>query len=233
MTGDRLNGHSNYGRRFDNRDDAELEALIGRMRACRLCVERPSGRPLPHAPRPVFQVSPHAPVALCGQAPGARVHASGRPYTDPSGARLRSWLNVDETTFYDAQRFAMVPMGFCFPGLDAKGGDLPPRRECRGIWHDKLFATLPAVRLVIAIGVYAQSYHLPNRRGGLTRTVAEWREIWNTTLESGGLAVLPLPHPSWRNNAWLKRHPWFVSEVVPHLRTAVAAALQGAPLPKV
>jgi len=202
------------------------EALLVRIRRCRACRDAPKyGPPLPHEPRPVCVASRQARILIAGQAPGTRVHATGIPYNDPSGDRLRRWMNVDRDVFYDAGRIAIVPMGFCFPGLDAKGGDLPPRRECRELWHDQLMAALPDIRLVLAIGQYAHAFHLGPARGRtLTETVADWRRI---RLEAGDRPVYPLPHPSWRNNAWLKRNPWFEDEVLPELRADVAALLAG------
>ena len=130
------------------------------IRACRICRERPLGAPLPHEPRPVLRVSPTATVCIVGQAPGTRVHASGMPFTDPSGDRLRAWLGLDADTFYDVGRIAIVPMGFCFPGQDARGADLPPRRECAPAWRAELFAALPQIELVLAVGSYAHAWHL-------------------------------------------------------------------------
>ncbi|MCK7611142.1 uracil-DNA glycosylase family protein [Roseibium sediminicola] len=199
-----------------------LDALVREVRACRVCIDRPDKAPLPHEPRPVLQVSSTARLCLCGQAPGTRVHQSGRPFTDPSGDRLRDWLGIGEETFYDAGKLAIVPMGFCFPGLDDKGGDLPPRAECRKAWHDRVFAAMPQIELVIVIGQYAQAYHLGTRRQKtLTQTVANWRAHFD---EEGGEGpkVLPLPHPSWRNNAWLKKNPWFEADLLPVLRHQVA-----------
>ena len=199
-----------------------LEALIKGIRACRVCRDEPArGRaPLPHEPRPVCVPSETARILIAGQAPGTRVHASGVPFTDPSGDRLRSWLGVDELIFYDPGRIAIVPMGFCFPGLDDRGSDLPPRRECAAHWHDRLMKAMPQVELVLAIGQYAQSYHLgSSRRRSLTETVAAWREMPDGT---GGRRVLPLPHPSWRNSGWLKKNPWFEQELLPFLRAEVA-----------
>ena len=174
-----------------------LARLSARIKACRICVEAPKGRPLPHEPRPVFQVNPTAKLLIVGQAPGTRVHASGRPFTDPSGVRLRHWLGIDETLFYDERHVAIVPMGFCFPGQNAQGADLPPRPECAPAWRAKLLSHLKAVRLVICLGRPAQHWHLGELAGrDLTETVRNWRQ---------GLArhpkVLALPHPSWRNNA--------------------------------
>lgn len=197
------------------------DSLLARIRACRLCVEAPSGRPLPHAPRPVAVLSQTARILVAGQAPGTRVHASGRPFTDPSGERLRDWMGIGPDIFYDASRVAILPMGFCFPGQDAKGGDLPPRRECAPAWRAQALAAMPQVELVLAIGLYAQRWHLGKAAGkDLTSTMENWRAILSG---SGRPSVLPLPHPSWRNNTWLKRHPWFETELLPELRLRVAA----------
>lgn len=205
-----------------------LDDLTRAISACRICVEAPRGAPLPHEPRPVAWPSATARILVAGQAPGTRVHVSGRPFTDPSGDRLRDWMGVDEATFYDRGRIAIVPMGFCFPGHDAKGGDLPPRRECRLAWHDRLMAAMPQVDLVLAIGATAQAYHLERlglgalHRRSLTETVVGWRAIVDA---SDAPLVFALPHPSWRNSGWLKRHAWFALELLPTLRQAVAARL--------
>jgi uracil-DNA glycosylase len=199
----------------------DLDRLVSDLRACRLCREAPRfGPPLPHEPRPILQVSPTARLCIASQAPGTRAHASGLPFYDPSGVRLRAWLGLDEATFYDARRVAIVPMGSCFPGQDAKGGDLPPRRECAERWRVPLFAALPHLELILVIGQYAQAWHLGEEfREGLTGTVRRFREILE---EERRPRVLPLPHPSWRNNGWLKRNPWFEAEVLPVLRQEVA-----------
>jgi uracil-DNA glycosylase len=203
-----------------------LAALAERIAACRRCVEAPDGKPLPHEPRPVVRLSPTARILIAGQAPGIRVHKSGVPFTDPSGDRLRSWMGVDSDTFYDPARVAIVPMGFCFPGFDAKGGDLPPRRECRTLWHDEIFAAMPQIDLILAIGAHAQDYHLrrlglPVPRGeGLSERVHRWREF-----ATGHPRLFPLPHPSWRNSGWLKRNPWFETDLLPDLRHEIASAL--------
>lgn len=195
-----------------------LSRLEHDIRACRICRDAPHGRPLPHEPRPVLQVSAKARLALCGQAPGIRVHASGQPFTDPSGDRLRSWTGLEPEVFYDPARVAIVPMGFCFPGLDAKGSDLPPRRECAATWHRKVFDAMPQVELVLLIGGYAIAWHLET-----TRPVAEAVADWHAALaRPGPRRYLPLPHPSWRNSGWLKRNPWFEAELVPVLRAEVA-----------
>jgi len=204
-----------------------LEDLEVRIAACRICRDVPHGSPLPHEPRPVIQVSRTARICICGQAPGTRVHKSGRPFTDPSGDRLRQWMDVGEDVFYDPSKLAIVPMGFCFPGLDAKGGDLPPRRECRETWHDQLFAALPQVELILLIGQYAQAYHLGKaRKKSLTETVADWRTYWNVPHKPGVPAILPLPHPSWRNTGWLKKNPWFETDLLPVMRTEIARLME-------
>ena len=210
---------------FASRNTA-LAALVGDIRACRICIDAPRGQPLPHAPRPVLRVSSTARIAICGQAPGTRVHASGVPFSDPSGARLRAWMGVNEAEFYDVCRIAIVPMGFCFPGQDAKGGDLPPRAECAPLWREQVFSTLPRLQLVLLVGLYAQNWHLGGAvtRAGLTPTVAEWRRTCDPDSRP---AYLPLPHPSWRNNGWLKRNPWFEAEVLPVLRASIRDLLDG------
>jgi uracil-DNA glycosylase len=199
---------------------AALEAEIAR---CRICRDAPRGTPLPHEPRPVTRLSATARILIAGQAPGTRVHASGLPFTDPSGDRLRDWMGVTKEVFYDRTRIAIVPMGFCFPGHDAHGGDLPPRRECAPAWRDRVMAAMPSIDLVLAVGRPAQLWHLGrDARPNLGDTVAAWREI----LARPALpSVLALPHSSWRNTAWLKRHPWFEAEVVPELRRRVAERL--------
>ncbi len=194
-----------------------LNTLLRDIRACRLCLEAPEGMPLPHEPRPVLQVSLTAKILLVGQAPGTRVHASGRPFTDPSGDRLRAWMGVTEEVFYDETRIAIVPMGFCFPGLDAKGGDLPPRKECAPAWRPQVMDQLTNVGLILVIGQYAQAWHLGKaRKKSLTETVRAWKEYAEMRPQ-----ILTLPHPSWRNNSWLKKNSWFEAEVVPHLQTQV------------
>ena len=201
----------------------ELERLTARIKACRICVETPEGKPLPHEPHPVVRLSAKARVLIAGQAPGTKVHASGAPFTDASGDRLRDWLGVTAQEFYDTDKFAIVPMGFCFPGQDAKGGDLPPRRECARAWRSEIMAAMPQIDLVLAIGLYAQRWHMAAaRQRSLTETVAGWRAAWDdgTTRE-----VLPLPHPSWRNVSWMKRHPWFEMELLPFLKTEIRRRL--------
>jgi uracil-DNA glycosylase len=209
------------GAHADDRD--ELTALVEAIGACRICVEQPDGPALPHEPRPVVRVSATARLLIAGQAPGLRVHRSGLPFDDPSGDRLRAWMGVDRETFYDVARIGVAAMSFCFPGYDANGSDLPPRRECRRRWRAALLAALPNVETILAVGRYAQDYHLARlgrpvaRSASVSDIVARWREL-------GGLRpkIIPLPHPSWRNSAWLKRHPWFETELLPELKAEVA-----------
>lgn len=205
------------------RSPAELEAVLAAIRACRHCIETPEGKPLPHEPRPVLRASASARLAVCSQAPGTKVHASGTPFTDASGDRLREWMGVSPQEFYDEARVAIVPMGFCFPGQDEKGADLPPRKECAKLWHEKLFAALPQLELVLAVGSYAQSWHLGEAAGAnLQETIIDWRRHLRRKQRP---RVLPLPHPSWRNNAWLRDNPWFEAELLPVLRREVRRLL--------
>lgn len=200
-----------------------FEEIAGRVRACRICRDGPGAtRALPHEPRPIFQGSGRARLLIASQAPGNRAHRSGIPFQDPSGIRLRDWLALDEPTFYDPERIAIVPMGFCFPGNDANGGDLPPRPECAPVWRRAVLDTLPRLELVLLIGLHSQGWHL-GRGGSLTDTVRRWREILDG---SGRPRMLPLPHPSWRNSGWLKRHPWFEAELLPVLRAQVAGLVR-------
>lgn len=207
--------------------EAALRRLLADIRACRHCVEAPEGKPLPHAPRPVLRASTTARLAVCSQAPGTKVHLSGIPFTDRSGDRLREWMGVTRDEFYDEAKVAIVPMGFCFPGQDANGADLPPRRECAPLWHRDLFASLPQIELVLAVGSYAQNWHLGAAAG---RTLQETMGDWRKHLERKKRPrVLPLPHPSWRNNAWLKQNAWFDTELLPALRREVRLRLSEAP----
>ena len=204
-----------------------LSHLLRDIAACRICVDQPIGQPLPHAPRPVLRPSTTARICIASQAPGTRVHQSGIPFSDASGKRLREWMGVDESTFYDQNRTAIVPMGFCFPGLDAKGGDLPPRRECAAAWRHSVFAAMPQLELILTIGRYAQDWHLgPSSSAGMTETVRRYRELLASHARP---RCLPLPHPSWRNTGWLKRNSWFEAEVLPVLREKVLELLE--PLP--
>ena len=190
--------------------------LSARISDCRLCADRFAKTATAHAPRPVVWFQPGARLLIAGQAPGARVHASGRPFTDPSGDRLRAWLGIDETTFYDRDRVAIVPMAFCFPGYDARKADLPPPALCARTWHDQVMEDLGTVRLKVLVGSHAIRWHL-GQKGALTESVRRWRDHWPE--------VIPLPHPSWRNTGWIKRNPWFADEVLPALRVRVQEVL--------
>ena len=191
--------------------------LAADIAACTLCKERFAATETRHTPRPVTWFGENARILIAGQAPGLRVHESGKPFTDPSGDRLRLWMGVDEATFYDKSRVAIVPMAFCFPGYDKKGSDLPPPKLCAKTWRHAVLEQLGAVRLTLLIGGYAQSWHLPDAPKGVTATVKRWREFLPN--------ALPLPHPSWRNTGWLKKNPWFEAELLPILRTQVGKAL--------
>lgn len=187
--------------------------------ACRVCRVSPKGAPLPHEPRPVLRASVTARILIVGQAPGTRVHASGKPFDDRSGDRLRAWMAVTRDVFYDAGRVAIAPMGFCFPGQDEKGADLPPRKECAPLWRARLMAELSSVDLILLVGSYAQRWYLGQRSGGLTETVRNGPS--EILLPKPALAI-SLPHPSWRNTGWLKSNPWFEQDVLPRLRAEVA-----------
>ena len=194
---------------------AAIEALLAEVRACTRCAAA-----LPLGPRPVLRAGSGARILIVGQAPGTRVHASGIPWDDPSGVRLRQWLDVSPETFYDTTKLAIIPMGFCYPGRDARGGDRPPRPECAPLWHRRLLALLPDIELTVLIGSYAQRYYLGERaHRALTDTVRHWQDY--------GPAYLPTPHPSPRNTLWLKRNAWFEAEVVPELRARVHGLLGG------
>lgn len=193
---------------------AALGRLLDEVAACTHCAAH-----LLHSPRPVLRAGAGARVLVVGQAPGRRVHATGIPWNDPSGVRLREWLEVDEATFYDTRRFALVPMGFCYPGK-GRSGDLPPRPECAPLWHAKLRARMPRVRLTLLLSRYAIDHYLGERsKPTVAETVRAWRDY--------APDFVPLPHPSPRNNLWLRKHPWFEREVLPDLRALVRAALAG------
>ncbi len=181
---------------------------------------------MPHNPRPVLRVSTSARLLVAGQAPGVRVHASGLPFDDPSGERLRGWMGVDRAEFYDQSQIAIAGMGFCFPGHDSRGGDLPPRRECRAHWHDDLFRLTPQIETILAVGRPAQDYHFA-RLGIALRKGASLEEIVRCSAENIDRKprVLALPHPSWRNSFWLKKRRWFDQEIVPLTRKLVAETL--------
>jgi uracil-DNA glycosylase len=201
----------------------ELARLVAEIGGCRICRDAPHGHPLPHEPRPVLRPSATARICICSQAPGVRVHASGTPFTDPSGDRLRAWLQLTPEEFYDRRRIAIVPMGFCFPGHDAAGGDLPPRRECAPAWHARLFAAMPQLELILAVGSYAQRWHLGEAaKGSMTDTVRGWRDLLDGKARP---RIVPLPHPSWRNNAWITANPWFEKELLPRLRREIRKVL--------
>ena len=203
----------------------DFERLARDLRACRICRDTPRyGTALPHEPRPIVQGSASARLCIASQAPGTRAHASGIPFDDRSGTRLREWLGLDRSTFYDASKVAIAPMGSCFPGQDAKGGDLSPRRECAEAWRQPLFRALPHLDLVLLIGQYAQAWHLgDDYRHGLTQTVRRWREILSSPQNP---RILPLPHPSWRNNGWLKTNSWFEEELLPVLRSEIRSMFE-------
>ena len=200
-----------------------LAALKRRLSACRICEDRFRRTATGHAPNPVVWFDAGASILVASQAPGLRVHEASTPFWDRSGVRLRRWMGVEDATFYDRSRVAIVPMGFCFPGYDEAGSDLPPPPVCAATWRDAVLKHLPGIRLTLLIGGHAQRWHLGRAaRGGVTRTVAAWREH--------APAIFPMPHPSWRNTAWLKRNPWFEAETVPALRQAVSDALEPVPL---
>ncbi|GAA3558233.1 uracil-DNA glycosylase family protein [Marinobacter xestospongiae] len=188
-----------------------FDELLARVRQCTICEAE-----LPHPPRPVVQASESSRILVVGQAPGRRVHETGLPFNDLSGDRLRAWMNIDRQTFYDPQRLAILPMGFCYPGT-GKSGDLPPRPECAPAWREALLSRLPNIRLTLVIGQYAQAYHLSGARQSVSQRVAQWQDFWPD--------VVPLPHPSPRNNLWLRRHPWFEADVVPAIQARVAEIL--------
>lgn len=186
----------------------DIDQLSLKARACTLCKDLPLG------PKPLFKVSEQAKILIVGQAPGRKTHAAGKPFLDASGVRLRQWLGVSDTTFYDDPRIGILPMGFCFPGT-GKGGDLPPRPECAPAWRQSFLDAMPDIELTLIIGKYARDWHMPDRkRESITQTVADWKSLVPE--------IIPMPHPSPRNNRWLKQNPWFETEVLPELRRRVA-----------
>ncbi|MCC1492796.1 uracil-DNA glycosylase family protein [Cognatishimia sp. F0-27] len=195
-----------------------MEKLKQDLRGCRICAERFAATATRHHPRPVVWFRPGVRLIIASQAPGLRAHHAKEPFRDPSGTRLRDWMGVSEEQFYDQTRIGIVPMGFCFPGYDAQGADLPPPAVCRNTWHAQIFDAMGAVPLKLVIGGYAQRYHL-GTRAGVTETVQAWRDHLP--------GAIPLPHPSWRNTAWLKRNPWFENELLPVLKTRVREVLDG------
>lgn len=200
-----------------SRTVASMDEAVRRLRseivACTHCAAS-----LPHSPRPVAQFGDAARILIIGQAPGVRVHESGVPWNDASGARLREWIGLDDITFYDPDRLALMPMGFCYPGK-GRSGDLPPRPECAPLWHDRILPLMPDIRLTLLVGSYAQSRYLPHAgEMSLTDRVRRWATF--------GGNVIPLPHPSWRSTGWMARNPWFEIELIPVLQSAVHAALE-------
>ena len=190
-----------------------LPAVLADIAACRACAGE-----LPHEPRPVVRVFPETRLLICGQAPGRRVHESGVPFTDPSGDRLRRWMGLDRERFYGDRWIGVVAMAFCFPGTNPKGGDFPPPPRCADLWRPRLLPQLSKVELTLLVGSYAQAWALGSRaKASMTATVAAWRDYLPH--------FLPMPHPSWRNTAWLKANPWFEDEVTPYLRRRVADIL--------
>jgi len=195
---------------------AALINLAQDLKSCRICAERFAATVTGHRPNPVVWFQPGARILIASQAPGIRVHEANTPFWDRSGDRLRDWMDVDEATFYDRTRVAIVPMAFCFPGYDAKGSDLPPPKVCAATWRTDIISDLRDIRLTLLIGGYAQKWHL-DTKNSVTETVANWRDHAPETF--------PLPHPSWRNTAWLKKNPWFEAELLPALRARIAEVL--------
>ena len=189
----------------------KLIETVEKIKACDLC-----GDDLPLGPRPVVQVHEKAKILISGQAPGIKAHRSGVPFDDASGERLRLWMGIDRTTFYDPFQIAILPMGFCYPGKGISG-DLPPQKRCAGTWRQQLLDHLTEVKLTLVIGAYAQQWHLRQQDVNLTETVKQWQKF--------GDNMMPLPHPSPRNNIWLKKNAWFETEVVPALQTRVQDTL--------
>jgi len=193
--------------------DRSLDEALRAVRACRLCADE-----LPLGPRPVLLVRPTSRLLIVSQAPGTRVHETGLPFNDRSGDRLRDWLGIDRETFYGNPRLGIMPVGLCYPGVDKNGGDRPPMKICAPTWHPRIRPLLPAVTLTLLVGSYAQAYYLGERRKRtMTETIAAWRDYLPE--------FLPLPHPSWRNTAWLDRNPWFARDVLPYLRRQVSRLL--------
>lgn len=193
-----------------------LATLTDSLSACTLCRERFAATATAHEPRPVVWFKKGARILIAGQAPGQRVHGSGKPFTDPSGDRLRAWMGVDDSTFYDRSRIAILPMAFCFPGYDAKGSDLPPPTICAKTWRAPLIDALGDVQLTLLVGGYAQKWHLKDK-ASVTDIVSRWQTFKDD--------IIPLPHPSWRNTGWIKKNPWFETDLIPELRRRIEKAL--------
>ena len=195
-----------------------MKDIRPQIASCALCHDRFAQTATRHRPRPVVWFAPGARILIAGQAPGLRVHATGRPFNDPSGVRLREWMNLSEDVFYDRSRIAIVPMAFCFPGYSESGSDLPPPAVCAETWRSDVLDMLPDIQLTLVIGGYAMRYHL-GRKLPVTDAVRNWQD------HDKGLFVLP--HPSWRNTGWIKRNPWFSKEILPRLREQVKDVLNG------
>ena len=192
---------------------SNTEKIYYDVQSCTICEDY-----LPLGVRPILQIHSEATILIVGQAPGKRVHETGIPFDDPSGDRLRNWMGVDKQTFYNPRQVAIVPMGFCYPGT-GKSGDLPPRKECAKQWREIVLGTMPNIQLTLVIGQYALDWHLNNKKKNLTETVKAWKEYWPTHL--------PLPHPSPRNNIWLRKNQWFIDEVLPNLKKKTTSILKG------
>ena len=209
--------HQSRGPPSDPAAERAFDRFIAEIRACTLCAPD-----LPLGPRPVLRGRPSARLLIISQAPGTRVHETGLSFNDRSGDRLRGWLALDRETFYDETRIAIAPIGFCYPGRDGKGGDLPPRRECAPLWHARLLEFFPAVELTLLVGSYAISYYVPGARAGsMTEVIARWREFLPE--------IFVLPHPSWRTTRWLRDNSWFERDALPELRARVAVAINPSP----
>lgn len=201
---------------ISNRFMPSLHVLLKDVRNCTICSDH-----LAHGVRPVLQAHAKSRILIAGQAPGRKVHASddGLPFSDASGDRLREWMGISREQFYDERLIAILPMGFCYPGTGTSG-DLAPRPECAPAWRERLLRAMKHVEFTLVIGAYAHKYHLPDATGSLTETVRAWKQSWP--------AVVPLPHPSPRNNIWLKKNPWFTKELVPMVRARVCSVLDNA-----
>ena len=185
----------------------DLKKVLAEIRACRVCEKFLE-------PRPILHVTRKAKLLIASQAPGLRVHETGQSFNDASGDRLREWMGVDRDTFYDGSRIALAAMAFCFPGYDSNGGDRPPRKECAAHWRERLLASRSPFETILLVGSYAQTWHLGDKvQDNMTATVKAWRSF--------APRYIPLPHPSWRNNGWLKKNPWFETELIPYLRRRV------------